>query len=44
MQIEFFIYYPFLSIDLNIISIPRNTSKEVQDNITIPSNIYSPFT
>ena len=43
MQIEYFSYYPFLSIDLSIITIPRKTSKEIQDNITVPSNVYSPF-
>jgi hypothetical protein len=43
MQIDYFSYYPFLSIDLSIISIPRSTSREIQDNITVPSNKYTPF-
>ena len=44
MQIDYFSYFPFLSIDLSIISIPKSTSREIQDNITVPSNIYKPFT
>lgn len=42
-QVESFGYYPFLSIDFSSIAIPKSTNKNIQDDLIIPSNVYSAF-
>lgn len=43
VQMDYFSYHPFLTLDFSCVAIPRTTSKDIQDALMNPSNIYAPF-